>query len=165
MNEPKFYVICGDKTIDQIVGNFENLNGREVTCNELWRNWVDFTPEDPLAVEAKERIAKLTKEDWKIMAAEAVEITEALADLVRNNIPMDSPIVEKAFNDLMEHTRKWFFTPNQTWLMHVAMLTADKRTKFYYFFNKFHPGLSEYLSQAVFVNKFASSVESVVKMP
>lgn len=162
MSQIEYSIVFDNKTSSQIFENFKSEDTtKEVTCNELWRNWIDFSPNDPLAAEARQRIAKFTKEDWKEMAREAVEVTEALADLVKNNVPMDSPIAEKAFNDLMGHMSRWFFTPTQTYLTHVAMLAGDNTTKLHKFFNKFHPGLSEYMHQAVFVNRFVSNLKSV----
>ena len=161
MNNPKYFIVFDDKSSDQVFDNFKSSNEEEVTCNELWKNWIDFTPNDPLAAEAKERISKFTKNDWKEMAKEAVEVTEALADLVKNNVPMDSMTAENAFNDLMNHMSRWFFTPTQTYLTHVAMLTGDKGSKLHRFFNKFHPGLSDYMHQAIFVNKFVSNLKPV----
>jgi hypothetical protein len=116
----------------------------EVTCSELWRDWMLKEPSNPLVIQAKIKMAEYSKDDWVIMSQEATDMVKSLGYLVENNIPVDSELAKKGFDDLMEHLSKWFFTLN---LFHVLRFKAltEYDPKYVTYFNQFHPGLAAYM--------------------
>lgn len=122
----------------------------DITCTKLWTMWSKSTDRDfsiDLVNQAKARIAKFSKEDWSEMSKEAVEVTNRLADLVKNNIPVDNELAEKAFDDLMDHLDKWFFKPTYAYVSTVALITQDTSKPMHRFFDQFEPGLGKYISK------------------
>ena len=122
----------------------------EVTCSSLWNIWRtnssnDFSTE--LVAEAKSRISNFSKDDWEEMAKEATSITNDLVYLVKNNIPVDSNLAEKSFDDLIGHVNKWFFKTQYSYVITVAILAENKKTKMSSFFDQFEPGLALYVSK------------------
>lgn len=122
----------------------------EVTCSSLWNSWsrstdIDFSTD--LANQAKDRIAKFSKEDWSEMTKEAVNITNDLSYLVKNNIPVDNKLAEKAFDDLICHLDEWFFKPTHVYIVTISIHTQDESTRIHRFFDQFEPGLGLYVSR------------------
>jgi hypothetical protein len=122
----------------------------EISCSSLWNLWRtnssnDFSTE--LVEEAKNRIAKFSKEDWSEMTKEAIEITNNLSYLVKNNISVDSKLAEKAFDDLIGHVDKWFFKTTYSYIATISIKTRDTSTPVHRFFDQFEPGLGMYVSK------------------
>ena len=55
-----------------------------ITCKDLWKELLFSEPDGKNTVSCKERMAKYSKDDWSIMAKEAIDLTNMLAGLVEN---------------------------------------------------------------------------------
>jgi hypothetical protein len=76
-------------------------------CIDIWRGWSEGSPENPFVIEAKKRMSEYSKDDWKIMAAEATKLMEDMAYIVDNNL---GELPESIFDRLSSHYSDWFFT-------------------------------------------------------
>jgi len=119
------------------------------TCNNLWRDWMNSDPNDPLVIECKKRLALYSKADWEKMSSEATYLTEMLGELVKYNIPHKSKIAEKAFDELVNHFTVYFFPINKMYILKLADMSGKTGSEYNKFFNKFYDGLGEYLSKLV----------------
>jgi hypothetical protein len=124
----------------------------EVTCNELWREWMIADYSNPLVIEGKSRITVYSKNDWKTMSDEATDVVNNLGYLVKNNIPVDNDLAKKAFYDLILHLETWFFKPNSFFLFDLAIASGNKESKYSTFFNQFQPGLADYMLKLIFTH-------------
>lgn len=121
----------------------------EITCNELWRDWMVDNPSNPLVIQGKAKISSYSKDDWAIMVKEATSLVDGLVYLVNNNIEFKSDIARKSFFDLIEHLDKWFFTPTVLYLVGLKdLLEKDGKMRNYY--NQFQDGLADYLSKLIY---------------
>jgi hypothetical protein len=120
----------------------------EITCNELWRNWMISSPDNPLVIQAKAKISAYSKDDWEIMSNQATEMVHSLGYLVKNNIPVESELARSAFYELIDHLDKWFFTPNIFYLLQLTMV-IEKEIKYKIYFNQFQDGLADYMPNLI----------------
>jgi hypothetical protein len=122
----------------------------KVLCVELWRDWMFAAPQDSKVIECKENISKFSKEDWKKMTGEAIEITNNLANLVSSNIPLKDKLSENAFDLFIKHINNWFFIVDKPWLIKF-IYSCQTDDKFFQFFDKFHPGLTRHVAKLMMV--------------
>jgi hypothetical protein len=123
-------------------------NMENITCNELWREWMLSDPNNHLVVAAKQKISTYSKDDWTTMSAEATYLTEKLGELVKYDIPIESKLAESGFDDLVEHFHKWFFPITKLYIFRLSRLCKTDY-KYAQFFNNFYPGLADYLYRLV----------------
>lgn len=119
-----------------------------VTCRNLWQNWLFAEPDNPNVIECKNRLSQYSRQDWVDMAAEAKAITEMLSDLVEYNVPYDSHLATLVFNEIKIHFDKWFFVIDEEYLLRYANL-AKYDYEYRTFFEQFHVGLGDYLSNMI----------------
>jgi hypothetical protein len=119
-----------------------------VTCKELWRDWMLSSPENPLVIITKEKISKYSRDDWKEMSQEATTLTKTLGELVMYDIPIQSKIAETAFDNLVDHFNKWFFPITKLYILGLSRHCVNDQ-KYSQFFDNFYPGISNYISRLV----------------
>jgi len=110
---------------------------------------MESDPNDPLVVACKKRLQEYSKSDWKEMSDEATYMTEMLGELVKFNVPCDSKLAEKSFDELVNHFNKYFFPINKIHLLKLAEMSGTKNSEYQIFFNKFYDGLGDYLCKLV----------------
>ena len=123
----------------------------KISCPSLWKDMAIAHADDAAVLEIKNRIATFSKDDWKNMAAEAIIVTERLAELVKYNVPADSSLAFSVFMEFKEHFDKWFYEMNKEGFSIFAMLVRfDKNSNNY--FNQFEPGLGNYMFHLITIN-------------
>ena len=121
----------------------------KITCKDLWKELLFSEPDGQNTLACKERMAKYSKDDWSIMAKEAIDLTNMLAELVKNKVPIESKLAEDGFDALIKHFADWFFTidkKNAEKLAFVCSLHPDYIT----FFDGYAIGLSKYIGKIGF---------------
>jgi hypothetical protein len=133
------------------------LDRAPVTCRLLWKQWQKNMPDSPMLITAKERISSYEKGDWEKMVKEAYELNAYLADLMNNNISLDSKESEVGFDMFADHYIKWFFPIDEEYILMLVMATQlDK--KYALFFENQAPGLGIYLPKLL--RKYAYKLRS-----
>jgi len=118
----------------------------DIRCLELWKDWMLSDPDNYHVVSAKERMLKYSKDDWAIMSEEATHLTKMLGELVLYNIPVESKLAMRAFDDFVDHFHKWFFPIDRKFIFKLAILCKND-DQYSRFFNQFYPGLGPYISK------------------
>jgi hypothetical protein len=116
----------------------------KVKCVQLWREWMESSPNDEKVIDCKESLSKFSKEDWSNMTEEAVHLVDSLAYLVINNVPLKDKISEDCFDLFIKHIDDWFFVTDKRFISNmIASCMYDDN--FFKFFDGFHPGLNQRL--------------------
>jgi hypothetical protein len=123
----------------------------KISCSGLWRDMTFTDLNHPVVIEIKNRISTYSKDDWKNMSAEAIILTERLAELVKYNVPADSHLAFTVFNEFKEHFDRWFYKMDHEALTLFSLYSRfDKNCNA--FFNQFQPGLGNYMFHLVNTN-------------
>ena len=122
----------------------------KVNCNELWRGWMDFYPNDTQVIQCKESLSNFSKDDWAEMSEEATHLMQTLVDLVLYSIPLKDKISENCFDLFIKHVDEWFFIVNKTFIIKLIH-SCQTDEKFLHFFDRFHPGLTKHFMKLMMV--------------
>ncbi len=101
--------------------------------------------------DAKRRVATYDLDDWKVMAAEAKTINDALLEQMQAGIPASSAEVTAIAEEHRLHISKWFY--DCTTEAHVGlaeMYVADPRFRANY--DAQAPGFADYVAEAIHAN-------------
>jgi hypothetical protein len=121
----------------------------KVNCNELWRGWMDFYPNDTQVIQCKESLSNFSKDDWVSMSEEATHLMQTLVNLVLHNTPLKDKASENCFDLFIKHVDEWFFIVNKTFIIKLIH-SCQTDEKFLHFFDRFHPGLTKHFMNYIF---------------
>jgi len=133
----------------------------EISCSGLWKDMLVVDSDHPVVIGMKNRISTYSKDDWKSMAAEAVTLTETLAELVKYGVPADSHLALTVFYEFKEHFDRWFYTmDHETFVLFALHCKFDKNCND--FFNQFQPGLGDYLFHLMNINANKTMLQPIM---
>ena len=113
----------------------------EVTCLQLWKAWLGDEPDNQYVLEAQNRIAQYSREDWVEMAEEAIVMVSDMGNKVKNNL---GEFTEQDFDRLCDHLQDWFFKVDQEAIERLAFASIFI-PDYVSFLNKYGDGLNLYV--------------------
>ncbi len=114
---------------------------KEITCLHLWKAWLGDEPDSKYVIEAQERIAQYSREDWAEMAEEAIVMVSDMGNTVKNNL---GELTEQDFDRLCDHLQDWFFEVDKA-IIDKLSFSAIFNQDYISFLNKYGDGLNLYL--------------------
>jgi 3-oxoacyl-[acyl-carrier-protein] synthase III len=116
----------------------------DVTCLQLWKNWLSKTSNDPYVIDAYERTQQYSRQDWVAMGEEARQMMEHMTD----KVTASQELSEEDFDRLCAHLEHWFFKVTRSSIEHLALCSRFDKD-YILFFNKYAEGLNIYVYNLV----------------
>ena len=129
---------------NHLLNTFQSTNQNmtsDIKCLYLWKMWYEAEPDNKYVLEAKERMAQYSKEDWAFMAEEATLMMEQMGEVVKSNL---GEIPEHLFDMLCSHLSNWFFAVNKE-VVDVLAFHSMFVPEYQSFLNKYADGLNLYM--------------------
>ena len=121
---------------------------REISCNYLWKKWESNDPNGKQVLQARDKINNYSKKNWDDMVIDAQETMHRIGLLIDNSVDIRSKESEDAFDKLLDHVDKYFFTVDKDYVDKLYLATFFDKD-YVKFFDQFKPGMANKILELI----------------